>query len=318
KLAIEMAQADAVRAEAGRDAAVAALQRARDPAGQIQPVGHVDAAEYQRRSAEAVLRMAQAKVRESQTAGQLAELALDQMILRAPVTGIVTEKRVTVGQMVGPAGPALFTVAPELEYVQLVALVAEVDIGRVRVGQSVNVTVNAWPDDTFLGRVARIGLAPFPTPGAVQFPVTIDLANVKDANSREWKLRTGMSASAEMVVRKHDNVWRLPAAAAGVTFDESRLSEPAKRKLARLAARTDRADWQRVWLMTPDRGPWPVIVRVGGRNSAGDSGIQDAQWIEVLAWDPEESAPAPGGTVPQVIVGVPESAKAAKPALKFF
>lgn len=319
KQAIEIAQADVARAEAGRDAAVAALQRARDPGGQIQPVAHVETAEFQWRSAEATVRAAQAKAREAQIAGQLADLAFEQLTVRAPVAGVILEKRVGVGQLVAPSPAApLFLIGPELEQLQLTALVAEGDIGKVRVGQSASFTVNAWPELQFEGRVSRIGLAAAPGGSAVQYPVAIDAANQKDPASREWRLRTGMSATIELAVRRHDGVWRLPAAATGITLDESKISESARRKLARAAHRADRGDWQRVWLLSPERGPWPVFLRVGGKTSAGDTGIQDAQWIEVLAWDPEESLPEPNAPAPRVIVGVPDSAKPAKPGLKLF
>jgi RND family efflux transporter MFP subunit len=318
RLAVELAQAEVARAEAARDAATLTAQRARDPAGQIQPVANAESAEYQRRGAEAALRAAQVRLREAQTGQQLAELAVDQTVVRAPVAGTVIEKRLAVGQLIGPPAAAhLFTIAPELEYFQVTALVSESDVARIRVGQPASLTVNAWGEHTFDGKVTRVGQVAAAVPGAVQYPVTIDVPNVRDPAGKEWMLRSGMTATAELIVRRHDGVWRLPAAAVGVTFDESRLSDQARRKLARGMARADRADWQRVWALTADRGPWPLFLRTGGKNARGEPGLQDSRHIEILAWDPEESEPAPGATL-RAVTGVPDSALPAKPGLKLF
>jgi multidrug efflux pump subunit AcrA (membrane-fusion protein) len=231
---------------------------------------------------------------------------------------VVLERRVAAGQHVGPPASAhLFTVAPDLEHMQVVAPVAEADVGKVRVGQLAQFSVNAWAGETFEGRLTRLAAVPLGAPGAVQYPATIDVTNVREPASREWKLRPGMPATVDVVVRRHERVWKLPAAAAGVTLGEDRLPDAARDKLARWKTRGDRADWQQVWSVTADRTVWPLYLRVGGRDAKGEPGIADGQFLEVLAWDPEEAPPAAGSTV-RVLTATPEAMKPVKPGLKLF
>lgn len=320
RLAVELAHAEMTRAQAGRDTAVLALQRARETHVQLNnPVPRdAESAELALRGAEAGLKAAGLRVREAQAAQQLAELAADATVVRSPIAGVVLERRAVAGQHAGPPHSAhLFTVAPNQELVQVVAPVAEADIATVRVGQVARFTVNAWPDDTFEGRVTRAAWVPTGGPGAVQYPVTVDVTNVRGPGGRDWKLRPGMPAAVDVVIRRHEQVWKLPAAAAAVQLDETALPESARKKLCRWKSRGDRADWQRVWLVTVDGSPWPLFLRVGGKDANGEAGLSDGQFVEVLAWDPEETAPPPEKP-PRVLTTAPDALKPAKPALKFF
>jgi HlyD family secretion protein len=318
KHAVELAQTEVQRAETGRESALLQLRRARDTSNRGMPVPDVEAAELNVKAAEAALRAAQLKVREAQTGQQLAEHAVEMTIIRAPAAGVILEKRVVPGQQIGPPlGAQLFQMATNVEQMQVTALVAESDIGRLRVGQSAQFTVNAWPDHHFDGRISRIGQAPVggPMPTTVHYPVIIDANNQKDATGRDWRLRPGMSAAVEFTLRRHEQVWKLPIAAATVQLDEAKLTENAQKKLTRWRARSDRLDWQRVWTIGPDSKPWPVFLRTGGRTGHGDHGINDGQFIEVISWDPDEAQPTKGL---RVLTATPDSLKPSKPGLKLF
>jgi HlyD family secretion protein len=320
RLAVELAQAEMARAHAGRDAAALGLQRARETHVQLNTPAPRDAesAELTLRGAEAGLKAAGLRVREAQAAQQLAELAADATVVRSPIAGVVLERRAVAGQHAGPPLSAhLFTVAPNQELAQVVAPVAEADVAKVRVGQVARFTVNAWPDDTFEGRVTRVASVPAGAPGAVQYPVTVDVTNLRGPGGRDWKLRPGMPAAVDVVIRRHERVWKLPAAAAAVQLDEAALPEAARKKLGRWKSRGDRADWQRVWLVTADGAPWPLYLRIGGKDANGEPGLSDGQFVEVLAWDPEETPPPPEKP-PRVLTAAPDALKPAKPALKFF
>lgn len=316
RVAVELAQAEAQRVEAGRDAAVLAQKRSHDSLGQPQTGKDVEAAELALRGAEAALKAAHLRVREAQAAVQLAEQAVHSAVVRSPIAGIVVEKRVIAGQQVPPpiAGQ-LFVVAPDFEQLQVTALVGEADIGKLRVGQEASFTVNAWPGETFSARVTRIALAPVTVQSAVQYPVTLDAKNNRDASTREWKLRCGMPAAIDIAIRRHESVRRLPVAATAVSLDETQLAEPARRKLARWQDRADRGEWQRVWVIGADRQPSPVFVRTGGTGAHGEMGIHDGEYVEVLGWDPEESPPGDGT---QVLIAAPAGIKASPPGLKLF
>lgn len=316
KLSVELAQAEVQRAEAGRDAAQLAVKRARDTSSQTNPPRDADAAELHLRASEAAVKAAQLKIREAQLGQQLAEHAVEMTNIRAPIAGVVLEKRITAGQQIGPPLSAhVFTIAPDLEHLQVIAHCAESDIGNLRNDMTAQFTVNAWPDQTFEGRVNRVAHLPLPVQGAVQYPVSIDVLNTKTLTDREWRLRAGMSAAVEIVISRHEHVWRLPIAALSVTFEETKLTDSARRKLARWKSRSDRSEYQRVWTLGADRTPTPLFLRTGGRDSHGEVGINDGRWVEVLAWDPDEPVP----TKPvRVIIAIPDSMKPTKPGLKLF
>ena len=70
----------------------------------------------------------------------------------------------------------------------------------------------------------------------------------------------------------------------------------------------DRDAWQVVWVLGQDSKPWPIFVRTGGKNAAGESGIRDVTHVEVLEWDPElkQTLNAEDATTyPRVIIGAP-------------
>jgi hypothetical protein len=103
---------------------------------------------------------------------------------------------------------------------------------------------------------------------------------------------------------------RDPATGLGFQPEESRLSEAARAKLRRLQELKDADQWRTVWVVGEDKKPWPVFIRVGGTNKAGDAGIRDLTFVEVLEWDPElVPAPQPGkpGTYPEVIIAAPQA-----------
>ncbi len=121
----------------------------------------------------------------------------DKFILRAPLSGLVLERPVHVGEVARP-GSALLTLA-DLDDVTLTIYVPEDQIGRVQLGQPVSVTVDAYPDRVFRGTVTFIaGEAEF-TPKNIQtkeervsmvFAVKVALPNPDHA------LKPGMPADA--------------------------------------------------------------------------------------------------------------------------
>ena len=85
---------------------------------------------------------------------------LSYAIITSPINGVVTSRDVEEGQTVasGFETPTLFTIAADLTKMQVVADVDEADIGGVKEGQRVTFTVDAYPEDTFEGRVTQVRL----------------------------------------------------------------------------------------------------------------------------------------------------------------
>jgi HlyD family secretion protein len=127
----------------------------------------------------------------------------------APMDGIVLTKNVEIGESITSgvssfnAGTILFTVA-DVSKMIVKAGVNEVDIGKVRVGMPVKVTLDAYPKVSFAGRVDRIAPAVRLDDKVRVFDVEIRL----DAQGRE--LRSGMTANIEMVGQKKEKVLTVP------------------------------------------------------------------------------------------------------------
>jgi HlyD family secretion protein len=286
-----------------------ALQRARELLDKAGLQRDVDQAEAQLKAAEATVAVARVRVQEAEAALQLAEYGLELTDVRSPVAGVVIDRKVTAGQQVGPPLSAhLFTVAADLARMEVVVQVAEGDVGRVRVGLAASFTVNSFPDVTFHGAVTQVRPVPATVQGAVFYSVVVGAENVRDPAGGEWRLRPGMPAAVELVIRKHENVWKLPLAARGSALDPARGGEAAQAKLARWEARADRADWQAVWVWDGEGPPRPVFIKLGE--------IRDGQFVEVSAWDSEEPPPDPAHP-PRALIAAPPVEKA-PPGMRLF
>jgi HlyD family secretion protein len=130
----------------------------------------------------------------------------------APMDGVVLTKNVEIGESITSgvssfnAGTVLFTVA-DVSKMIVKAGVNEVDIGKVRVGMPVKVTLDAYPKVSFAGRVDRIAPAVRLDDKVRVFDVEVRL----DAQGRE--LRSGMTANIEMIGEKKPHVLTVPVEA---------------------------------------------------------------------------------------------------------
>ena len=99
----------------------------------------------------------------------MAKVKLKRTVIQAPISGVVIRKTVEAGQTVAAnfSSPALVTIA-ELTSMKVDAWVDEADIGRVKVGQTVEFQVDTYPNRMFRGEVVRI----FPSLQAGEPPET--------------------------------------------------------------------------------------------------------------------------------------------------
>jgi multidrug efflux pump subunit AcrA (membrane-fusion protein) len=140
---------------------------------------------------------ADAQVGVARSALDTLEVQLGKLALKAPISGLVLERPVHVGEVAVPGAPLM--ALADLDDVTLTIYVPENQLGRVQLGQPVSVTVDAYPDRVFAGRVTFIsGQAEF-TPKNVQtreervnmvFAVKVKLPNPDHA------LKPGMPADA--------------------------------------------------------------------------------------------------------------------------
>lgn len=335
--AVRTAQTDIARAEVARDVARIELQHAREFEQQdLTSRWTVALAEGQLRAAEATVAAARAKVAEAQTVHEQAELGVELTVVRVPRTShgsaakrsyTILDRKVVFGQLIGPPESAqLFTLAADASAMRVQAQISEDDVGKVYPGLSATFSIRADTEEdiSFEGRVAEIRPMPTRLHGAVFYAASIDVANKRNPRTNQWLLRPGMTVSVNIVRRMHAGVWKLPAAALEVEPDKLDQTEAVRAKLARWRERRDGEQWRSVWVLDAGRKPWPIFVRIGGKNAAGERGISDGQYVEVLEWESElEPKPTPRepATYPYVIIGKPSARSSGlfeQPSLKVF
>ena len=97
--------------------------------------------------ARAQVNAAQAQIRQQVASTQTSRLNLDRTVIRSPVDGVVLTRAVEPGQTVAASlqAPILFQIAEDLAKMEIVLAIDEADIGKVRVGQGVSFSVDAYP-----------------------------------------------------------------------------------------------------------------------------------------------------------------------------
>src|SRR5262249_40496255 len=216
------AQADADRLRVAKTAADAALARAQELAARdLLPAQDLQAATTAARTAAAQVTGAGAKVEQAKSAVETAQVNLDKTVITSPIDGVVTARNVDVGQTVSASfsAPTLFVIAADLSAMRLSASVDESDVGQVAAGQSVSFRVDAYPSETFYGRVSQIRLDPATLNNVVTYAAMIDAPNP------ELKLKPGMTATATIEVARRDDVLRVPSAALRFRPDAAVLAQ---------------------------------------------------------------------------------------------
>lgn len=150
---------------------------------------------------------------------ELAEDKLDDVTLRAPITGTVVERTVEQGQVVTgtrdlTGGTVLMRMA-DLTEVQVRMLVDETDIGRLQPGLPADITVEAYPNRTFRGAVLKIEPQAVVEQNVTMFAVLTRISNEEDL------LRPGMNADVEVVIGRQEDV--LAVANSGIKTQQEAL-----------------------------------------------------------------------------------------------
>lgn len=130
-------------------------------------------------------------------------------VIRSPVSGVVIDRSVDVGQTVAASlqTPTLFKIAQDLSRMQIDANFAEADIGSIRVGQAVRFTVDAFSGRNFKGEVRQIRMNPVTQQNVVTYDVVVDVDNPGQL------LLPGMTAYVSIAVAERKNVLLVPNAA---------------------------------------------------------------------------------------------------------
>ena len=168
-----------------------------------------EAIETQYYSAMADIQSSEARLEQAESQLDSSKVDLTYTIIKSPIDGVVINRRVNIGQTVAASfqAPVLFQIANDLSKMQVECSVDEADIGKVKEGQKVRFTVDAFPDENFTGKVSQVRYAPEIVQNVVTYTTIVEVDNP------EMKLRPGMTATASVVTGEAKNVLRVPNSA---------------------------------------------------------------------------------------------------------
>lgn len=169
-------------------------------------------ADTERQMAQASCEAARARIRQAEAALTRAGVTLGKTELRAPFAGVVAEISADLGEWIMPSPPGLPMPAVlhlmDTDAIYISAPLDEVDVGKVKVGLPVRVTMDAYSGRSFPGRLTRV--APYVIDVQQQsrtFEVEVELLDQAFART----LPPGISVDVEVVLDGHDGVLRIPA-----------------------------------------------------------------------------------------------------------
>jgi HlyD family secretion protein len=256
---------------------------------------NADTAEASVSAAQAQVVQAAAQVQQKQAAVEVSQTNLNYTTIHAPIDGTVIARNVDVGQTVAASlqAPTLFTIAQDLTKMQVYASTDESDVGMIRTGQNVTFKVDAYPKDTFTGRVSQVRMNATTVQNVVTYNTVIDFDNP------EMKLFPGMTAYITIPVASAQNTLRVPngalrykpdmpaeqirdlyqkygltsgeptrangqgPSAGGATGKQWRARSEGEQGGGGVETRTPRVDVAVVWKLRPDKTQEPVKIRTG-------------------------------------------------------
>jgi len=226
-------------------------------------------------------------------------------VIRSPVSGVVVDRIVDVGQTVAASfqTPELIKIAQDLSKMQIDSSFAEADIGNIKVGQIAKFSVDAYPNRNFEGVVKQVRLNPTNTSNVVTYNVVISVDNIDQA------LLPGMTAYVNIGVAKHEQVLLVPNAAlrykpklddgASKTKDAKSQNRDKKRSKNGGGLSGDELITGKIYILKDGK---PSLVKV-------QVGITDGKNTEISALPNDSSQLSVGDTI---IVGEVEVAGQAK------
>jgi HlyD family secretion protein len=147
-----------------------------------------------------------------------AKLNLEKAVITAPFDGVVADITIIEGNDVSTAvlaTPAISLV--DTSEIEMSGLIDEIDIAMVQPGQEVNILLDALPEQEVKGRVAFISLVGATQVGVVSYDTTITLENPVE------ELRDGMTATAEVIIERRDDVLFIPNRALRGTWENPKV-----------------------------------------------------------------------------------------------
>jgi HlyD family secretion protein len=287
------AQANLVAAKANLDKAHAAAVQAKLDFNRytvlaqqgIVPTQQLDSARATSQSADAAVGAAKAavtqaaaQVQQNSAAVKVAQANLDYTTIRSPIDGTVIARSVDVGQTVAASlqAPTLFTIAQDLTKMQVYVSTDESDVGTIHTGQDVTFKVDAFPKDSFKGKVSAVRLNATTVQNVVTYTTVVDFDNP------DIKLFPGMTAYVTVPVATATDVVKVPNGALRFTPDltaqqisdlyqkagisagnGARKSGKGTQQASAGQSNGQQATTAVVWKLNADKSVEPVQVKLG-------------------------------------------------------
>jgi HlyD family secretion protein len=200
---LRQAEADSVLAQAQLENAQSQLRRAEA----LHQTESITEQEYD--DAKLAVASAEASLVRAERSLEDARISAEDTDVRSPITGVVIVKNVEEGTVItsatqGASGGTVLLQMANLDTVQVRTLVDETDIGQIQPNMSATITVDAYPNRPFRGRVLKIEPQAQVAQNVTMFPVLVRIPN------SDGLLRPGMSAEVEISIGNRRGVLAVP------------------------------------------------------------------------------------------------------------
>ncbi len=216
KANLEVAKAQVLVAKASRDYYKKHLERITKLNKQSYSADkEPDEAQKDYDTSVAQMALYQAQVEQAQAALDYNLIQLGYTKIISPVDGMIVSKNIEAGQTVAASfeTPTLFNVAEDLTKMKIEASVVEADIAKVKEGQTVEFSVDSYPDEIFTGTVTQVRNEAVTNSNVVTYEVIIEVDN------SDLKFKPGMTANVEIITASKNDILVSPNKALRFSID---------------------------------------------------------------------------------------------------
>lgn len=146
-------------------------------------------------SQEALVKQAEAQV-------QSIEVQISKSTILSPISGTVTRQDAKLGQIAAPNVPIVSVISERS--LEIEANVPEIDVGRVAIGNPVRITIDAFPGETFMGKILQVDPGETIIDGVVNFKVTVAF-DVQDE-----RVKTGLTSNLRIETLRKSGIVVIP------------------------------------------------------------------------------------------------------------
>jgi HlyD family secretion protein len=200
---LESAKANAAAAQVAFDRTQRLFQQNLAAKGELDTaLGQLEVAKAQVASAAAQIAAVQAQLSQQQT-------NVTWTKIYSPVDGVVVSRTIDPGATVVASfqAPVLFVIAQDLRKMRVMADVDEADVGKLKQNMEAEAVVDAFPGESFRGKVEQVRYSPNNVQGVVTYSAVVEVANPEE------KLRPGMTATVTIKTHEVKGALRVPNAA---------------------------------------------------------------------------------------------------------